>query len=227
MCANIPEHAPLVQHLNGTIKSLMALLLAKHEHQTFLTQHCMLLMQRDSKLPSFIDKSHIYVLYEQLYKHSFQLQYDFSNILELLDISLKYYLLSQIPNKINLLPLLQQTFVWKLDEEAMLIDLFILAIPQFADPNFYHQILAILADDSSIPDDFDLLVIEKHLTAGQPLEAYYYDLRILLVCTAILVAKHPQIRYILQHSRSFEKDLELVRKVNCLDSALAIAPPEK
>ena len=227
MCVNIPEHSPLIQHLNGTIKSLMALVLAEHEQQTFLSQHCMLLMQRDSKLPSFIGKSHMNAVYEQLYKHRLQLQYDFSNILEILDDSLKQYLLTRISSKTNLLSLLQQSFTWKLDEEALFMDLFKLALPQVADPRFYQQILTILVHESTIPDDFDLLVLDKHLTTGQPFDAYYYDLRILLVCTAILVAKHPQIRYVLQHARSFEKDLELLSKVNSLDYALTIASPEK
>ena len=161
-------------------------------------------MQRDSKLPSLIGKSHMYTVYEQLYKHRLQLQYDLSIILELLDTSLTQYLLTRISNKTNLLSLLQQSFIWKLDEEALFMDLFKLALPQVADPRFYQQLLAILTHDSSIPEDFDLLVLDKHLTTGQPFEAYYYDLRILLVCTAILLAKYPQIRNVLQHARSFE-----------------------
>ena len=227
MCVNIPERAPLIQHLNETIKSLLALLLAEHEQQTFLSQHCMLLIQCDSKLPSFIGKSHMYAVYEQLYKHRLQLQYDFSNILDLLGPSLTQYLLTRISNKTNLLSILQQSFTWKLDEEALFMDLFKLALPQVADPRFYQQILTILVHESTIPDDFDLLVLDKHLTTGQPFEAYYYDLRILLVCTAILVAKHPQIRYVLQHTRSFEQDLELLWKINCLDYALETTLPEK
>ena len=227
MCENIPEHSSLIQHLNRTIKSLMALLLAEHEQQTFLSQHCMLLMQHHSKLFSLVDRSHLYAVYEQLYKYRLQLRYDFSNILELLDTSLTHFLLTRISNKTNLLSLLQQSFTWKLDEEALFMDLFKLTLPQIADPRLYQQILAILVHENSIPDDFDLLVLDKHLTTGQPLAAYYYDLRILLVCTAILVAKYPQIRYVLTHARSFEKDIELVWKMHSIDYALAIAPPEK
>ena len=216
-----------IQHLNRTIKSLMVLLLAEHEQQTFLSQHCMLLMQHHSKLFSLVDRSHLYAVYEQLHKYRLQLRYDFSNILELLDTSLTQFLLTRISNKTNLLSLLQQSFTWKLDEEALFMDLFKLTLPQVADPRLYQQILAILVHESSIPDDFDLLVLDKHLTTGQPLEPYYYDLRILLVCTSILVAKCPQIRYVLTHTRSFEKNLELVWKMDSLDYTLAIAPPEK
>ena len=184
-------------------------------------------MPHDSKLSSLISKSHMYAVYEQLYKHRLQLQYDFFNILDLLDPCLTQYPLTHISNKTYLVPVLQQSFTWKLDEEALFMDLFKLALPQVADPRFYQQILTILTHDSTIPEDFDLLVLDKHLTTGQPFDAYYYDLGILLVCTAILVAKHPQIRYVLQHARSFEKDLDLLWKVNSLDYALTIAHPEK
>ena len=100
-------------------------------------------------------------------------------------------------------------------------------MPQLADPYYYQQMLANLADDTTIPDDFDLIILDKHLTASQPLEPYYYDLRILLVCTSILVAKYPQIRYVLTHTRSFEKDIELLWKMHSIDYTLAITPPEK
>ena len=147
--------------------------------------------------------------------------------MELLDTSLTHFLLTRISNKTNLLSLLQQSFTWILDEEALFMDLFKLTLPQIADPRLYQQILAILVHENSIPDDFDLLVLDKHLTTGQPLEPYYYDLRILLVCTSILLAKCPQIRYVLTHTRSFEKDLELVWKMHSIDYALTIAPQEK
>ena len=69
--------------------------------------------------------------------------------------------------------------------------------------------------------------MNRHLTIGQPLDAPYYDLRVLLVCTAILVAKCPHIRYVLQHSRSFEKDIEVLWNTSRLDYELAITPAEK
>ena len=170
MCDTIPEHSPLLQQLNRTVKTLMMLLLAKSDHQAFLTRHCMLSLQSDSKFLALIDASHIYELSFQLYKHSAQLHYDFSNILEFLNVPLKDQLLTRIPNKNNLLIILQQLFVWQLDEEAMFMDLFRLALPQLADPNFYQQMLAVLADDSNIPDDFDLIILDKHLTTCQPLD---------------------------------------------------------
>ena len=227
MSNTIPEHSPLIQQLNRTVMSLMVLLLAQKDHQIFLTQHCILSLRSDSKFLALIDASHIHELSFQLYKHSPQLYYDFSNVLEILDGSLKNQLLTCIPNKNNLVTIVQQLFVWQLDEEAMFMDLFKLALPRLEDPNFYQQILAILANDSSIPDGFDLIVVNRHLTIGQPLDAPYYDLLILLVCTAILVAKCPHIRYLLQHSRSFEKDLEPVWNVNRLDYELTITPTEK
>ena len=227
MCDTIPEHSPLLQQLNRTVKTLMMLLLADTDRQTFLTQHCMLSLRSDSKLLALVDTSHIYELYLQLYKHSSHLHCDFSNILEVLDSSLKKQLLARIPHESNLVVVLQQSFIWQLDEEAMFIDLFKLALPQLADPDFYQQFLAVLADDTTIPDDFDLIILDKYLTACQTLEPYYYDLRILLSCTAILLAKYPQIRYVLTHTRSFEKDLGLVWKIHSIDYTLAIAPPEK
>ena len=94
MCDIIPEHSPLIQQLNQTVKTLMVLLLARSDHQTFLTQHCILTLRSDSKFLALIGASHIHELSFQLYKHSHQLRYDFSNVLEILDGSLKNQLLT-------------------------------------------------------------------------------------------------------------------------------------
>ena len=224
MCKYLPASAPLVQHLNRTTKTLLALLLNGTEQQTFLTRHCMLVMPHEPKLRSFIAPAHIYTIYEQLYQHCFQLQYDFSNILEVLDLAVKHHLLTHIPSKTNLVAMFQQSIAWKLLEEALFMDLFKLALPRFTDPKFCDQVLDILGSDTTIPDEFDLVLVDNHITTDQPLEPYYRDVRILLTCTAIFLGRYPELRNRLQHSRSYTQDSELLWKDHTPNYTEAILP---
>ena len=224
MCEYLPASSPLIQRLNRTVKALLALLLDDSEQQTFLTRHCMLVMPREPKLRSFIAPSHIYTIYEQLYQHCFQLQYDFSNILEILDLAMRQHLLTHIPSKTNHVNEFQQSIAWKLNEEALFMDLFKLALPRFKDPKFCDRVLDILIHDTTIPDEFDLVLVDNHITTDQPLGPHYRDVRILLTCTAIFLSHYPELRNRLRRSRSYTQDSELLWKDHTPNYIEAILP---